>query len=83
MQKTKKRRVNDLVKGRSSKELTAAAETSSRLSGKRNVAKLIKEVSESPEKFKDFQKCSEHHKPQRSLTSEEALAYYVNSKSTS
>ncbi|XP_026331397.1 uncharacterized protein LOC113238779, partial [Hyposmocoma kahamanoa] len=80
--KTKRRRVDDLIKSRSSEELTAAAEISSRLSGKRNVAKLIKGVSESTEKFTDFQKCSEQHKQQRSLTSEEALAYYVDSKST-
>lgn len=78
--KTKQRRVEDLIMSRTSEELLAAAEISSRLSGKRNVAKLIKEVSET-ENLSDRQ-CS-NQKQQRCLTGDEALAYYVDSKSTS
>lgn len=77
--KTKRRRVDDLVQSRTSEELLAAAEIASRQSGKRNVAKLIREVSESPEKFKTRKSCDQ----QRCLTSDEALAYYIDSKSTS
>lgn len=51
------------------------AEISSRLSEKRNIAKLIKEISEHPKKYSDLQKCSEQHKQQRCLTSKETLAY--------
>lgn len=78
--KTKRRRVEDLIVSRTSEELLAAAEISSRLSGNRNVAKIIKEASEC-EKLSDRQ-CS-NQKQQRCLARDEALAYYVDSKSTS
>lgn len=78
--KTKRRRVDDLVTSRSSDELMVAAEISSRLSGNRTVAKLIQEINENPEKLKERK--SDEHKEQRCLSSDEALAYYVDSKST-
>ncbi|XP_026314172.1 apyrase-like [Hyposmocoma kahamanoa] len=73
--KTKRRRVEDLLEIRSASELTVAAELATRKEGHRSVAKQIKEIGESPKK----NKCSEQS---RQLTPDEALAYYVDSKST-
>lgn len=47
------------------------------------MASLIRQVSESPEKIKDSLKATEEMKEQRCLSGNEALAYYVESKSTS
>lgn len=73
--KTKRRRVDDLVQSRSASELIYAAEVSARLSGQRSVARQIKDVTSDST-------ASEITTP-RCLTNEEALAYYVDSKSTS
>lgn len=77
--KTKKRRVEDLVRSRSASELTTAAEVANRLSGHRNVATLIRKSSESSEKRKSGDVICGG----RQLNSDEALAYYVDSKCTS
>lgn len=60
--KTKRQHVDDLVQTRSSKELVVAAEIRSRISDKRSVAKLVREVSESLEKYSDLRKVSEKRK---------------------
>lgn len=83
--KTKRRRVDDLVRSRGTTELMVAAEMSARLSGHRDLATVIKDASESREKCRIMKKsvrCSDSTN-QRCLTKEEALAYYVDSKSSS
>lgn len=79
--KTKKRRVEDLVKLRSASELTTAAEVANRLSGHRAVASRIRKSgdhSSTEGKASEESLCSA-----RQLNSDEALAYYVDSKCTS
>lgn len=78
--KTKKRRVEDLIHSRSGGELMTAAEVAVRSNGQRNVANVIRDISESPENMNSLE-CS---KPveSRQLTCNEALAYYIESKST-
>ncbi|CAH1997203.1 unnamed protein product [Acanthoscelides obtectus] len=82
--KTKKRRVEDLVASWSTSELISAAEISARLSGYRGLATVIKNASESSVICKEMKKCvmSNDCTNQRCLTKEEALAFYVDSKST-
>lgn len=81
--KTKKRRVQDLVESRSLGELTVAAEVAVRLSGRRDAANLIKEVTtQSPERASKIKKARLQKQQLRILTQDEALAYYVDSKST-
>lgn len=46
------------------------------------MANLIRQVSESPEKVRDSLNTTEQKMEQRSLSGDEALAYYVESKST-
>lgn len=78
--KTKKRRVEGLVQSWSASELVTAAEVASRLSGHRNVAKAIREVSDN-----SGQSTTNVASPcanARLLTSDEALAYYIDSKAT-
>lgn len=83
--KTKRRRVEDLITSRSTSELLTAVEASARLYGHRDLARVIKEASNSPEKCKEMKKSVSFSSTseQRCLTKEEALAYYVDSKSTS
>lgn len=76
--KTKRRRVEDLLESRSASELITAAELATRKEGHRSVAKQIHNVAVSETREKN--KCSEQS---RQLTPDEALAYYVDSKSTS
>lgn len=79
--KTKKRRVEELVQSRSASELTTAAEVANRLSGHRNIAKAIRNISESSDdKMPKKGICDDGA---RQLTSDEALAYYIDSKATS
>lgn len=83
--KTKRRRVEDLLTSRSTSEIMAAAEFSARLSGKRNLATVIKGAVASTEKCKAMKESvvtSGNIPNQRILTKEEALAYYVDSKAT-
>ncbi|XP_022828240.1 uncharacterized protein LOC111357680 isoform X1 [Spodoptera litura] len=78
-EKTKKRRVEELVSERSASELTLAAEIAHRKAGFRNVAKAIRS-SNSP--AKGNQSTSESCVGGRQLSSDEALAYYIDSKCT-
>lgn len=73
--KTKKRRVEALVHSRSANELLTAAECASRREGHRNLATQLKNVREGIVEVTP----SEGARP---LSAEEALAYYVDSKST-
>ena len=77
--KTKKRRVADLVETRSLPELTTAVEVALRVSGHRKAAGVVKNLSENTEDNKVLQ--SVHN--ERLLTSDEALAYYIDAKLTS
>ncbi|XP_048005624.1 uncharacterized protein LOC125241277 [Leguminivora glycinivorella] len=79
--KTKKRRVEDLVQSRSVGELLTAAEVTSRSAGNRNTAKVIKNINESPNTSSSSLDHSSSVKS-RQLTGDEALAYYIDSKST-
>ncbi|KAI5635428.1 FAT domain-containing protein [Phthorimaea operculella] len=82
--KTKRRRVEYLVSHRSQEELLYAAEVSARSSGQRNVAKVIKTVTSDPTICKNiFKKSVSDESVPRCLTSDEALAYYVDAKLTS
>ncbi|XP_022837173.1 uncharacterized protein LOC111364494 isoform X1 [Spodoptera litura] len=78
-EKTKKRCVEDLVSERSASELTLAAEIAHRKAGYRNVAKAIRS-SNNP--AKGNQSTSESCVGGRQLSSDEALAYYIDSKCT-
>lgn len=78
--KTKKRRVVDLVESRSVSELVTAAEIAARSAGQRKIASVIRDISESSVinvKSKDTSNVNP-----RQLSSDEALAYYIDSKST-
>lgn len=77
--RTKRRRVHDLIQGRSTNELVYAAEVSMRMSGNRKAAHAIKDVSESSN-CTELNKSSETSST-RCLSGDEALAYYVDSKS--
>jgi hypothetical protein len=79
--KTKKRRVEDLVQSRSVGELLTAAEVASRSAGNRNTAKVIKHISESPNRSSSSHDNSSSVNS-RQLSGDEALAYYIDSKST-
>ncbi|CAH0559356.1 unnamed protein product [Brassicogethes aeneus] len=77
--KTKKRRIKDLLQSRSASELTTAAEVANRLAGNRKIATLIKKSTQiSKEQESKNVICGG-----RQLSSDEALAYYVDSKCTS
>lgn len=78
--KTKRRRVEDLLKSRSVSELTTAAELATRKEGHRNVASQLRDITNySKNRNKQKIKCSDQS---RQLTPDEALAYYIDSKST-
>lgn len=78
--KTKKRRVEDLVHSRSVGELVTAAEVAVRSTGQRNVANVIRDIGESTENINLIK----YRKPveSRKLSCNEALAYYIDAKST-
>jgi hypothetical protein len=81
--KSKKRRLDDLLQERDTNQLMAAAEISARLAGHRNLACVIKEASNSPEKCQDMKRnISARVDSQRCLSKEEALAYYVDARAT-
>ncbi|KAJ8909770.1 hypothetical protein NQ315_007967 [Exocentrus adspersus] len=82
-EKTKKRRVQKIVEGSNVEEITVAAEVILRKSGKRDAANLIKDISTAPETASDIKKIRAYVEKQRSLTPDEALAWYVDTKSTS
>ena len=77
--KTKKRRVENLVKLQSATELTTAAEVACRALGHRNQATLIRKSLESSEKIKSKDFICDG----RQLNCDKALAYYIDSKCTS
>lgn len=82
--KTKKRRVADLVESRSVGEIMTAAEVAARSTGHKNVARIIKDIGENPASARA---CTSHQQlsavqSDRPLSSDEALAYYIDSKST-
>lgn len=81
-ERTKRRRVEDLLHTRDVNQLVAAAEISARLSGHRNLASVIKEASHSPEKCQVMRRSMGVREESRCLSKEEALAYYVDAKST-
>ncbi|XP_067619422.1 uncharacterized protein [Eurosta solidaginis] len=78
-EKTKRRRVDDLLQSRSPGELLYAAEVSTRMSGNRNVANIIKKSQETTQISGKKTICEPDA---RCLSNVEALAYYVDSKST-
>lgn len=78
--KTKKRRVVDLVESRSASELVTAAEIAMRSAGQRKVAHVIRDIRESPDNIIKSKNTSSVNP--RQLSSDEALAYYIDSKST-
>lgn len=81
--KSKKRRLDDLLQERDTNQLMTAAEISARLGGHRNLACVIREASNSPEKCQDMKKTiSARVDSQRCLSKEEALAYYVDARAT-
>lgn len=81
--KTKKRRVEDLVQSRSVGELMTAAEVAVRSLGNRNIATVMKQI-----RTRQFPSSSLNLKNPlslenvRQLSGDEALAYYIDSKST-
>lgn len=78
--KTKKRRVFDLVESRSVAELVTAAEIAVRSAGQRKIANVIRNISECPDKSNNYKNtCCVNP---RQLSSDEALAYYIDCKST-
>ncbi|KAK9675248.1 hypothetical protein QE152_g40502 [Popillia japonica] len=82
--KTKRRRVHELLESHTTSELTFAAEMSVRASGQRDAANLIKEVTTtSPKRATRIKQTRAIECIRRPLSSDEALAYYVDSKSTS
>lgn len=80
--KTKRRRVADLVQTRNANELGVAAQISTWLEGSRDAADVIKFVNENREKANEVKKKISAPNPQRCLSSDEALAYYVEAKCT-
>lgn len=80
--RTKKRRVEDLVRSRTIDELCTAAEVAVRSSGQRNVANTIKDARESPNSSNSSIHKHTCEANARKLTSDEALAYYIDAKST-
>lgn len=78
--KTKKRRVEDIVQTWNADELTIAAEVANRSAGKRSVAQAIKRASDGSkdESGPKAVLCNNA----RQLSTNEALAYYVDSKCT-
>lgn len=82
--KTKKRRVEDLVRSRSVGELMTAAEVAVRSTGNRNIATVIRKISESSESASASVslKNTSSLESARKLSGDEALAYYIDSKST-
>lgn len=78
--KTKKRRVVDLVESRSTSDLVTPAEIAMRSAGQRKVAHVIRDISESPDNIIKSKNTSSVNP--RQLSSDEALAYYIDSKST-
>lgn len=82
--KTKRRRLHELLGSHATSELTFAAEMSVRASGQRDAANLIKEVTTtSPKRATRIKQTRTIECIRRPLSSDEALAYYVDSKSTS
>lgn len=82
--KTKKRRVEDLVQSRSVGELMTAAEVAARSTGQKNVARVIKDIGENPASASACLNIQQTSAVQRDrpLSNDEALAYYIDSKST-
>lgn len=77
--KTKKHRVDDLVQTRSVEELMTAVEVAVRSTGNRNVAKL-RDISESSESVSS--RSTSSVQGVRQPSGDEALVYYIDSKST-
>lgn len=81
--KTKRRKVQDLLNTRSTSEIAYAAEVAVRATGKKDAASIIKELSSaSPKRASTFKKIRQKDSQQRVLTSDEALAHYVDTKMT-
>ncbi|KAF9413073.1 hypothetical protein HW555_008593 [Spodoptera exigua] len=82
--KTKKRRVEDLVQSRSVGELMTAAEVAAQSTGQKNVARVIKDIGENPASASACLNIQQTSAVQRDrpLSNDEALAYYIDSKST-
>lgn len=70
--KTRKRRVLDLVQSQRVEELMVAAEVAAHSIGHRNIAKVIREIMESPQKVGELKKASPTV-TSRELTSDEML----------
>lgn len=79
-EKTKSRRVDDLLQTRDVNQLVVAAELSVIFSGNRNLASVIKEESHSPKKCQIMKTSVGVCKESRCLSKEEALAYYVDAR---
>ena len=77
-ERTKRDKVRDLVKSRSSAELTYAAQMSVRASGSRISSDLLKSVMESSAKAQEIQHLINQAKSLRLYTGEEALALYID-----
>lgn len=71
--------MDDLLQSRSADELIYAAEVSTRMSGNRNIANIIKNAKVNTKVSTAKTICEQSA---RCLSSVEALAYYVDSKST-
>lgn len=82
--KTKTRRVEDLVSSRSIGELMTAAQVAARSTGHKNVARVIKDIEENPTSASAClsEASAVQNNTTRQLSSDEALAYYIDSKST-
>lgn len=84
--KSKKRKVQHLLKDYSKDQLTFAAQLSVRASGKRDAATLIEELSTASPKrattYKKARKIVSTSKEQRPYTPEEALAFFISNNFT-
>lgn len=81
--KTKRRKVQHLLESSSYNELTYAAEVCVRSSGKRDAANIIKELClASPSRATNIKTLRSQKNEMRALSSDEALALYVDGKQT-
>ncbi|KAF2887640.1 hypothetical protein ILUMI_18533 [Ignelater luminosus] len=82
--KTKRRRVRDLVRDHSASKLTFAAGVALRAAGERSAANLVSEIATShSDVVRELKNLREQQSKQRCMTPTEALALYVDTKSTS
>lgn len=84
-ERSKRRKVEDLLKNRSPKELSFATQSSLIQSGKRDAADIVRELSEaSPQRETNSKRSRAVAQKNEGIpyTKEEALAYFIDSKST-